>query len=93
MEEKVRYYFIFTGRVQGVGFRWIVMNYANRNSLTGWIRNLYNGNVEMEIQGNETAIMNMIGEVTKKSYYLVIEDYSMKQIPLEENEYGFDVRM
>ena len=41
------------GQVQGVGFRWKLMNIANRHNLTGYVRNLDNGNVEVEVQGSD----------------------------------------
>lgn len=52
----MRYHIIFSGRVQNVGFRMEVQWLALRLELTGWIKNLENGNVEMEIQGGENKI-------------------------------------
>lgn len=51
--EKIRKHIVFHGRVQGVGFRWHATNFANSISLTGWIQNLEDGTVEMEVQGTE----------------------------------------
>ena len=51
---KRRYYVIFEGRVQNVGFRWTVQQIAQSLGCTGWIRNLDNGNVDMQIQGVST---------------------------------------
>jgi acylphosphatase len=42
---------IFSGRVQGVGFRFTALNIANRYELTGYVRNLPDGDVEMLAQG------------------------------------------
>ncbi len=93
MNRKVRYYYVFKGRVQGVGFRWTVMNYAMRHKLTGWIRNLDNGDVEMQIQGDEVAIDMMIQEVGKTSRMLTIYDYAQKELPLVEGEERFIVNV
>ena len=92
MNRKVRYFYVFKGRVQGVGFRWTVMNYAMKHKLTGWISNLDNGDVEMQIQGDEVAIDMMIQEVRKTSRMLTIYDYAQKEIPLVEGEERFRVR-
>ena len=55
MQTKIRKHIIFYGRVQGVGFRYYAVNKANQLGLTGWVRNLPDGTVEMEVQGNEPA--------------------------------------
>ena len=40
-----------TGRVQGVGFRYFVLRRAQELGLTGWTRNLENGDVEVRAWG------------------------------------------
>ena len=47
----IRKHFFFKGRVQGVGFRYRAQNAASMYSVTGWVKNLYDGSVEMEAQG------------------------------------------
>ena len=42
---------IFSGRVQGVGFRFTTHRMAERHDLTGFVRNLPDGTVEMLAQG------------------------------------------
>ena len=51
MSEKVRKHIIFYGRVQGVGFRYYSVYKSRKLGITGWVRNLYDGTVEMEVQG------------------------------------------
>ena len=41
----VRFYLRFTGRVQGVGFRFFVAMNAERCHLTGWVKNMSDGSV------------------------------------------------
>jgi len=45
-----------TGRVQGVGFRWFVLRRAKSLNLTGWVRNLPDGSVEVWAEGAESAL-------------------------------------
>ena len=87
-----RYYVIFTGMVQGVGFRWTILMLARKYNFTGWVRNMDNGNVEIEVQGHNLNIAVFIVEVIKGARYARIEDYSIKEIPVRELEYGFDVK-
>ena len=47
---------VFSGRVQGVGFRFTALNIANRCGLTGYVRNAPEGNVEMFAQGTAEMI-------------------------------------
>jgi len=75
-----RYYIVFSGRVQGVGFRYTVTNMAKNLHLTGWIRNMTNGNVEMEIQGEQAVIDLLLNHLLTKSRWIVIEDYSIKEL-------------
>lgn len=55
-DEIVREHIVFFGKVQGVGFRLEVYQLALRLGLTGWIKNLEDGSVEMEIQGMRNKI-------------------------------------
>lgn len=45
-----------TGRVQGVGFRWWVANLAETMGLGGWVRNLPDGSVELEVWGEQSVL-------------------------------------
>ena len=45
-----------SGNVQGVGFRYFVMSVAKELGLTGWVRNLYDGNVQVVAEGKRTSL-------------------------------------
>lgn len=45
-----RLHAVVRGRVQGVGFRWFVVDEAG-DRLTGWVRNLRDGSVEVTAEG------------------------------------------
>ncbi|MBR2533288.1 MAG: acylphosphatase [Erysipelotrichaceae bacterium] len=85
-----RYYIIFTGIVQGVGFRWRLLMSAQRLGLTGYARNLSNGNVEVEVQGH--GVDAFLAEALKEDRFIQIYDYTIKEIPVVENERKFDVK-
>jgi len=56
----VRVNAVVHGRVQGVCFRHFTAKEAERLGLTGWVRNLADGSVEAEFQGEEGEVSLMI---------------------------------
>lgn len=52
------------GRVQGVGFRWYVVELARDLELAGWIRNKPDGNVELAAAGKQDALAKLEAAVT-----------------------------
>ena len=85
-----RYYIIYKGRVQGVGFRWWLAQIARKYDLTGYCRNLYNGDVEVEIQGDK--VDEFLEESLKPQHFIDVEDYALKSIDIDTHETTFDVR-
>ena len=81
-----RYYIVFSGQVQGVGFRYTTSHLANNLQLTGWVRNMSNGNVEMEIQGDQVKIDKLLGHLFNKSRWIIIDDYSIKELDIKEGK-------
>ncbi len=55
-----RLHVIVVGRVQGVGFRDFVIRNAIQLNVTGWVRNIYNGNVEVLAEGNRQALETLL---------------------------------
>lgn len=84
---KIRIHIIFYGRVQGVGFRYYAVQKANQLGLTGWVKNLYDGSVEMEVEGEEPLIDQLIIFLQNRTY-VWIENMDAKSIPLEHDN-GF----
>lgn len=89
--EIVRKHMIFHGSVQGVGFRYRAKYAASGCRVTGWVRNEWDGTVEMEAQGTEAQINEMLRTINRGSY-IQIDGIETKIIPVEENERGFHVR-
>jgi len=51
------------GQVQGVGFRWAVLARARQLHLTGGVRNLADGSVEVTAQGPQEDLNSLIAEI------------------------------
>ena len=88
--EKIRIHFYFSGRVQGVGFRYRSYYIAQAMGVTGWVRNLWDERVEMEIQGTRDEIREMVERLSQQNF-VEIEGIEAKEIPLEE-ESSFRIR-
>ena len=54
---------IFKGRVQGVGFRWTVHRIVLGYDLTGFVKNLPDGTVEMLAQGDVKEIQSCLNDI------------------------------
>ncbi len=88
--EKIRRHFIFHGDVQGVGFRYRACHAAEYYGISGYVRNLSDGTVEMEAEGTECDIDNMILSI-EKGHFICIENMEVKTIPIC-GEHCFHVR-
>lgn len=88
----IRYYIIVDGRVQGVGFRFFCTMNARTLDLTGWVRNMNNGMVEMEVQGEESSIEKFIRNIKKGNRFIRVDELSQKKIKLITEERTFTER-
>jgi acylphosphatase len=49
--------------VQGVGFRATAVSIAHNHAVTGWVRNLPEGRVQLLVEGTETEVQRFLQEV------------------------------
>ena len=87
----IRYHLMFTGQVQGVGFRWTATSAANVLGLTGWVYNAWDGSVEMEVQGDEQSIDQMVAAIDR-GRFIQIDNIEKEKIPVVEDERDFNVK-
>jgi acylphosphatase len=59
----VRRHLYYTGRVQGVGFRYTAVGLARGRGVSGWVRNLADGRVEVVVEGDEAAVQGFLGAI------------------------------
>ncbi|QBE96623.1 acylphosphatase [Blautia producta] len=87
---KIRKHFILTGMVQGVGLRYRAQHLARLLQLTGWVKNTWDGCVELELQGREEEISSFLDRLSMGNF-IRIEGVEAKDVPvIEEN--GFHVK-
>ncbi|WP_294344631.1 acylphosphatase [uncultured Clostridium sp.] len=79
----------FEGRVQQVGFRFFAESVATNFNITGWIKNLDDGDVLLEIQGDERELFNFTNKLVKGNGYSKVTYHEVREIPLVKNEKKF----
>ena len=57
---KYRLHSVVEGYVQGVGFRYFVLDTANVLGITGWVRNRADGNVEVLAEGEQSSLDKLL---------------------------------
>jgi acylphosphatase len=57
---------LFSGHVQGVGFRYTACHIAKRFEVAGYVRNLPDGRVEAVIEGEEEEIARFMNAVSEE---------------------------
>lgn len=88
----IRYALIVDGRVQGVGFRYFVQMTAAKLHLTGWCKNLFNGKVEIEIQGKEDDLLKFINSIKIGNHFSRIDSIDYKNIQTIDDDKKFSIR-
>lgn len=82
----VRKHLTFSGRVQGVGFRYRAHSIATSLGLAGYVKNNYNGTVEAEVQGATSDIEQFV-EALKHSSYIRIDYVAEYDMPLQDETF------
>nr|WP_241531285.1 acylphosphatase [Ligilactobacillus ruminis] len=81
---------IFYGKVQGVGFRYRSTMLANELGLTGWVKNLADGTVEMQVQGSTRAIDKLVEELSDNQF-IKIDKIDDQKICINNSERKFEM--
>lgn len=77
---QVAKHIFFSGRVQGVGFRFAAHRIANRYQLTGFVRNTADGRVEVLVQGGGDDVKNCLGDI-EETFGNYIREVEIEEIP------------
>ena len=80
------------GRVQKVGFRMFVRNTAREFNVTGWVKNMSDGSVTMELQGESKIIEQLIEKIKKGRGRIKVNEFELADLPVVEGERGFAIR-
>jgi acylphosphatase len=82
----------YEGNVQGVGFRWSVRNVAKGFDVTGFVRNLRDGRVELQAAGDEEEVREFLEAILRSEVRAHIKKHSETPLAEPSNFRGFEIR-
>lgn len=88
----LRQYLRIKGRVQGIGYRYFVVQTAKKLALTGWVKNCSNGDVECEVQGEEKNLSAFVHSLKTGHPWARVDQLQQEKISEKEGEQGFEIR-
>lgn len=83
---------IVDGVVQGVGFRYFTERAARALGLSGWVRNLPDGRVEVEVEGEEGVLNAFLAEIRRGPPNAHVTNVRVERRPPTGQTRGFQVR-
>lgn len=89
-DKNKRVHVVFSGRVQGVGFRFTVCRIAESQEVAGFVRNLWDGNVELVAEGTEQSLVDFLREIrnSQLSKYITNERLKWDSFTGEFDRFG-----
>ncbi|KAB5606541.1 acylphosphatase [Bifidobacterium jacchi] len=80
-DDEIRMHVIVTGLVQGVGFRYFTVMQARGIGVGGWVRNLNDGSVEVEVQGGRLAVAKLLSWLKVGPKWAHVESIDARPLP------------
>ena len=82
----------YEGRVQGVGFRFTVRHIAKGFDVTGWVRNLPDGRVELQVAGDENEVRAFLDQVAQSELHSLIRKQTENKLNEPVAARSFEIR-
>ncbi|HZS16528.1 MAG TPA: acylphosphatase [Candidatus Udaeobacter sp.] len=83
---------LYEGNVQGVGFRWSVRETAKGFDVTGWVRNLPDGRVELQVTGEEAEVRAFLDRIATGELHSLIRKQTENKLGKPVPSRGFEIR-
>jgi acylphosphatase len=89
---RVSRHILVSGRVQGVGFRYFTQDAAAREGIYGWVRNLPDGRVEIQAEGESDAMDRFEHRVRHGPRGASVDDVDVSELVPSHQNLGFHIR-
>ena len=80
------------GSVQGVGFRYFVMRKASALNLRGYVRNCYDGDVEVEAEGDKDNLETLVEQLRQGPSLSRVTDVDLEWFDEEKGYKSFTLK-
>ncbi len=90
---EARLHAVVEGRVQGVGYRYFVEDEAMSLDLKGWVRNLWDGRVEVVAEGQRQALEKLLVALWRGPRASSVTDIQVEWSPSTGEFTHFTIRM
>ncbi|WP_439504042.1 acylphosphatase [Methylophaga sp.] len=87
-----RYHFVIEGRVQGVSYRMSAQIAAQKIGVTGWVRNLRSGQVEMVAEGDPAQLEQLLEWAWQGPNFAQVTDISLEKLTATGEFSQFEIR-
>ncbi|PWT79731.1 MAG: acylphosphatase [Acidobacteria bacterium] len=82
----------YEGNVQGVGFRWTVRHTAKGFDVAGWVCNLPDGRVELQVTGQEDEVCAFLDCIAQGELHSLIHKQTENRLEKPITARGFEIR-
>ena len=89
---EIRAHVLVTGLVQGVGYRYFVFSRAISLGLVGYVRNIFSGEVEIEVEGDRSMIEQFIKEVKVGPRVAQVKDLKIEWLKCTKSYRSFEIQ-
>lgn len=90
--EIIRKAVVVHGLVQGVSFRYFTYEVAQETGVSGWVKNLDNGDVQIEVQGESSNLDVFLQRIKTGPRLAHVEHLDITEITPVKNEEGFLIK-
>lgn len=81
----------YSGRVQGVGFRFTAESVAIQSGIQGWVKNLGDGRVEIMAEAEEEVLKDFLNKI-RQSFSRYIRDENLRWSEAANEFQDFQIR-
>jgi len=82
---------IVSGNVQGVGFRYFIARAANELGLNGYVKNLWNGDVEIFAEGRKEFIEELVKKAKEGPAHARVESCKVEWLDFTNKYDNFEI--